>query len=349
MYLDMPMQVPAVVITRYGGPEVLQVQTLEIPAPGPGQVRVRVHAAGINFAEVFCRLGLYKHAPKPPFVAGFEFAGEVVDVGPDVDTVHPGDRVLGATRFGGYQGGLLADVSRIRPIPEGWTMAEAAALPAAALTAAYGLMEVGRLRAGERVVIHSAAGGVGSTAVQIAHAIGAEVVATAGSDAKLPLLEEMGCKMVLNYKEGDWAHKVKEGVGEVDLVFDALGGRYAREGYALLRPNGRLVSYGLGTMTPAGKRPNWLKLAWQFSQIPKFSIFPMISENRTVSGFNVLLLWDRMDILGPLFDQCLDWSRQGKLKARVSQVVPYTEAGALHAAMQTGTTTGKLVLAFDVE
>ena len=110
------MQVPAVVITRYGGPEVLEVQTIEIPAPGPGQVRVKVHAAGINFAEVFCRLGLYKHAPPPPFVAGFEFAGEVLDVGPDVTTVRPGERVLGVTRFGGYQGGLLADASRVRPI-----------------------------------------------------------------------------------------------------------------------------------------------------------------------------------------------------------------------------------------
>jgi NADPH2:quinone reductase len=113
------MKVPAVVITRYGGPEVLQVQTLEIPLPGPGQVRVRVHAAGINFAEVFCRLGLYKHAPPPPFVAGFEFAGEIVDVGPDVEGLSVGDKVLGLTRFGGYQGGLLADAVRVRPIPEG--------------------------------------------------------------------------------------------------------------------------------------------------------------------------------------------------------------------------------------
>jgi alcohol dehydrogenase len=312
-------------------------------------VRVRVHAAGINFAEVFCRLGLYKHAPPPPFVAGFEFAGEIVDMGPDVAGFAPGDRVLGVTRFGGYQGGLIADASRVRHIPDGWSMTEAAALPAAALTAAYGLLETGRLRSGERVVIHSAAGGVGSTAVQIAHAMGAEVVGTAGSDAKLPLLEEMGCRLVLNYKKGDWAAKVREDLGEVDLVFDALGGRYVREGYDLLRCNGRIVSYGLGTMTPAGKRPNWLKLAWQFSRIPRFSIFPMISENRTVSGFNVLLLWDRMDLLGGLFDRCLAWGREGKLRARVSQVVPYTEAGALHAAMQTGQTTGKLVLAFPVE
>ena len=343
------MKVPAVVITRYGGPEVLEVQDIEVPSPGQDEVRVRVHASGINFAEVFCRLGLYKHAPAPPFVAGFEFAGEIEDIGPGVTGFRPGDRVLGVSRFGGYQGGLLADASRVRHIPDGWTMEEAAALPAAALTAGYGLLEVGRLRAGERVVIHSAAGGVGSTAVQIARAVGATVIGTAGSDEKLPILEEMGCELVPNYKKGAWDQRVREEIGEVDLVFDALGGRYVREGYGLLRPNGRIVSYGLGTMTPAGKRPNWLKLAWQFSQIPRFSIFPMISENRTVSGFNVLLLWDRMDILGDVFDQCLQWGREGKLKARVSQAVPYSQAGQLHAAMQTGKTTGKLVLQFPVE
>jgi len=334
------------VITRYGGPEVLEVQELEIPAPGPNEARVRVYAAGINFAEIFCRLGLYKHAPPPPFVPGFEFAGIIDSVGSGVTDLKEGDRVLGATRFGGYQGGLVTEAARLRRIPEGWSMEEAAALPAAALTAAYGLLETGRLRAGERVVIHSAAGGVGSTAVQICLAMGAEVVGTAGSDAKLPLLEEMGCRMCLNYKDGTWVQKVREELGEVDLVFDALGGRTVKDGYQLLRPNGRLVSYGLGVMTPAGRRPNWFKLAWQWSQIPRFSIFPMISENRTVSGFNVLLLWDRMDLLGGLLDRCLQWGREGKLKARVSQVMPYTEAGTLHDAMQTGHTTGKLVLQF---
>jgi len=343
------MKVPQVVITRYGGPEVLEVRETEIPPPGPGQVRVEVHAAGINFAEVFCRLGLYKHAPPPPFVPGFEFAGRVVDVGRGVDHISPGDAVLGATRFGGYQGGIVTDADRVRRVPSGWDMVTAAALPAAALTAAYGLLETGRLRAGESVVIHSAAGGVGSTAVQIATAVGARVVGTVGSDAKLPILNEMGCLMAMNYKRGDWAARVREELGGVDVVFDALGGPYLRQGYSLLNHNGRLVSYGLGSMTPAGRRPNWLKLAWQFMQIPRFSVFPMISENRTVSGFNVLLLWDRIDLLGPLLDRCLAWAEEGKLRARVSEVVPYTDAGLLHARLQGGQTTGKLVLRFHEE
>ncbi len=343
------MKVPIVEITRHGGPEVLVVREVELPAPSPGQVRVAVHAAGINFAEVFCRLGLYKHAPPPPFVPGFEFAGRIVDVGEGVTHLCAGDAVLGVTRFGGYQGGLCIDADRVRPIPNGWDMAKAAAFPAAVLTAAYGLLELGRLRQGERVLIHSAAGGVGSTAVQIAHAMGAQVVGTVGSDAKLPVLEALGCRMSMNYKTEDWAGQIRTELGGIDVVFDALGGSYLRHGYDLLNTNGRLVSYGMGTMTPAGGRPNWLKLAWQYFQIPRFSVFPMISDNRTVGGFNVLLLWDRLDLLGPLLDRCLGWASEGKLVPRVSEVLPYTEAGTLHERMQTGKTTGKLVLRFHEE
>jgi alcohol dehydrogenase len=155
--------------------------------------------------------------------------------------------------------------------------------------------------------------------------------------------------MAMNYKTEDWAGRVRAELGGVDLVFDALGGRYLRDGYELLNANGRLVSYGLGTMTPAGRRPNWLKLAWQYIQLPRFSVFPMISNNRSVAGFNVLLLWDRLDLLDPLLDQCLQWAAEDQLRPRVSEVLSYTEAGALHERMQTGQTTGKLVLRFREE
>jgi NADPH:quinone reductase-like Zn-dependent oxidoreductase len=270
-------------------------------------------------------------------------------VGEGVSHLQPGDAVLGVTRFGGYQGGVCIDADRVRRIPEAWDMVTAAAFPTAMLTAAYGLLEMGRLRAGEVVVIHSAAGGVGSTAVQIAHAMGAVVVGTVGSDQKLPVLEALGCRMAMNYKTTDWAGRVQDELGGADLVFDALGGQYLKDGYSLLNPNGRLVSYGLGTMTPAGGRPNWFKLAWQFIRLPRFSIFPMISDVRSVGGFNVLLLWDRLDLLGPLLDRGLQWAAQGKLKPDVSQVVHFSQAGLLHERMQSGNTTGKLVLRFQEE
>ena len=341
------IQVPQVVIERYGGPEVLQVQQVTLQPPGPGQVRVRVHAAGINFAEVFCRLGLYRHAPPAPFVPGFEFAGSIEVVGEGVPASRIGERVIGVTRFGGYQGAVVVDVMRTRPLPVGWTIEEGAAFPAAALTAAYGLMEPGRLKHGERVVIHSAAGGVGSTAVQMAHAMGAEVVGTCGHEEKISMIEGMGCRLALNYKDGDWSRRVMDELGPVDLVFDALGGSYLRQGYGLLRPGGRLVSYGLGTMTPSGKRPNYLKLAWQYLHIPRFSVFPLISDNKQIAGFNVLLLWDRDELLNAIFDQCMEWANAGTVRPRIGQTVSYTRVAEAHAALQSGTTTGKLVILFD--
>lgn len=339
------MRVPRVVLTRYGGPEVLQVEEVELPAPGPGQARVRVRAAGINFAEVFCRLGLYRAAPPPPFVPGFEFAGEVVDVGPEC-AWRPGDRVLGVTRFGGYQGGLIADGGRLRAIPDGWSFEEAGGFPAAALTAAYGLYELGRLRAGERVLIHSAAGGVGSVAVQVARARGAVVVGTCGSDAKLPVLEKLGCEVAINYKQGDWAAAVQERLGPVDVVFDALGGPFLRPGYDLLRPRGRLICYGFGSMTPLGDRPSWPRLAWQWLRTPRFSPLPLVSDNRSIAGFNVLLLWDALSILSELMDETLALASSGQLRVPVSEAAPFHEVGRLHAALQGGQTTGKLVLTF---
>ncbi len=339
------MRVPRVMLTRYGGPEVLEVQEHELPAPGPGEVRVAVRAAGINFAEIFCRLGLYSAAPPPPFVPGFEFAGEVVDAGEGVSW-RPGDRVLGVTRFGGYQGGLIAEAARLRAIPEGWSFEEAGGFPAAALTAAYGLFELGRLRPGERVVIHSAAGGVGSLAVQLARARGAVVVGTCGSDAKLPVLEQLGCALALNYKQGDWAATVRERLGPVDIVFDALGGRVLKQGYDLLRNRGRLVSYGFSLMASPGDAPSWPRLAWQWLQMPRFSPLKLVGDSRSVAGFNVLRLWDELDVLAGLFDEALDIARRGLVRVPLGEVAPYTEVGRLHTALQAGRTTGKLVMRF---
>ena len=339
------MKVPALTITRYGGPEAFAVREVELPPPGPGQVRVKVGAAGINFAEVFCRLGLYVHAPKPPFVPGFELAGVVESVGPGVRRFQPGDRVLGVSRFGAYQGGALLDEARLRPIPAGWSVEQAAGFPAAALTAAYGLLELGRLRAGERVVVHSAAGGVGSMAVQLARALGAEVVGTVGRDEKRAVAEAFGCQRVFNHQTEDWAARLAE-VGGADLIFDALGGDHSRAGYDRLRSRGRLVVYGFGTMTPTGRRPNYLKLAWQYLQNPRFAVFPMVSDNRSVAGFNVLLLWEEVDLLTGLLDRCLDLVAAGQLRVAVSEAAPYTEVGRLHEALQSGRTTGKLVITF---
>ncbi len=340
------VEVPSVVIPRYGGPEVFRVEALTLRDPGPGEVRVAVAAAGINFAEVFCRLGLYAHAPKPPFVPGFEFAGTVEAVGEGVTHLQEGDAVLGVTRFGGYQGGLVAEAARVRRLPRGWSMVEGAAFPAAALTAGYALFELGHLRPDEVVVVHSAAGGVGSTAVQLARAAGARVVGTVGSPAKVELCRSLGCAAVYDHKRDDWAALTKADFGGADIILDALGGAQSKRGYTLLKSRGRLVCYGFGLMTPTGARPNYLKLAWQYLQIPRFSAFPLVSDNKVVAGFNVLLLWDDLEILIGLFDRCLSLADQGLVRPIIGEVASYEQVGRLHAQLQGGQTTGKLVMTF---
>ena len=158
----------ALVITEHGPPEVLKVEERPDPQPGPGQARIRVRAAGINFADLLARTGLYQDAPKPPCVVGYEVAGEVEALGDGVDSVSVGDRVLAGCRFGGYAELVVTPENALVPLPDDWSYEEGAALPVHYATAYAGLVRFGSLRAGERVLLHAAAGGVGIAATQIA-------------------------------------------------------------------------------------------------------------------------------------------------------------------------------------
>ena len=182
----------ALVITEHGPPDVLREQERPDPdAPGPGQARVRVRAAGINFADLMARSGLYPDAPKPPCVVGYEFAGDVESVGEGVEDFKPGDRVLGGTRFGGYAELVTAGTGELVALPGDWSYEEGAALPVNYATAYAGLVRYRSLRAGERVLLHAAAGGVGIAATQIAKLVGAEVYGTA-SAAKHDAIRSFG-------------------------------------------------------------------------------------------------------------------------------------------------------------
>ena len=171
----------AVVITKHGGPEVLQVQEREDPQAGPGQVRVAVRAAGINFADLMARSGIYPDAPPLPSVVGYEVAGEVESVGGGVEGLAPGDRVIAGTRFGGYAELVAVDQGQVLPLPDGMSYEQGAALVVNYATAYAGLVVMGGLRAGERMLIQAAAGGVGIAAIQVARDIGAEIFGTASA------------------------------------------------------------------------------------------------------------------------------------------------------------------------
>src|SRR5215472_10148174 len=214
-----------VVIPRHGGPEVLEIRESPDPVPGDGEVRIRVRAAGINFADILARIGLYPDAPKPPVVVGYEVAGVVDAVGAGVTTVHPGDRVVALTRFGGYSDCVVVSQAQVFRIPEQLSDAEAAAVPVTYLTAALALYRMAALTSGETVLVHNAGGGLGIAATQLARLRRATVIGTA-SASKHDALRSFGVDHVIDYRQANVENEVKQltkGRG-VDVVLDPIGG-----------------------------------------------------------------------------------------------------------------------------
>jgi NADPH:quinone reductase-like Zn-dependent oxidoreductase len=335
-----------IVISGVGGPEVLRLEPYDLPPPGPGELTVEVRAAGVNFADLFCRLGLYRAAPKPPFAPGFEVAGEVTALGEGVEAPAPGHRVMALTRFGGYATRLNVRAEWVRPLPEGWSFAQGAAFPVVFLTAYHGLVYVGRLAEGETVVIQSAAGGVGTAACQIARALGGRVIGTVGAAAKKTVALEAGADEVVvsrRYRVWRAIRRLTKGKG-VDLILDAVGGRGLKHGFESLRPGGRLVVYGFADMMPRGGRRNWLELSWKQWRTPRFNPLAMTGTNRTVSGFNLVYLWDRTALFGEALARLLEMVGRGEIRPVVGAEVPFERAASAHAMLQSRGSTGKVVL-----
>lgn len=322
------------------------MQEFDAPPPGSGEIAVAVRAAGVNFADVFCRLGLYAAAPPVPFVPGFEVAGVIETVGSGVTSFRPGDRVIAVTRFGGYASRVNVSAALARPLPSSWSFEEGAAFSVVYLTAWHGLVTIGRLAAGETVVVQSAAGGVGTAACQIGHALGARVLGTVGSEAKRETARGAGASEVIVSPTYDVWDEVGRMSSGVDLVFDAVGGRGLRRAFLALRPGGRLITYGFASMMPKRERRNWPLLAWQWLRSPRFSPFELSFTNRTVAGFNLVHMFDRLVLFEESFRRLEELSRQGLVRPWVGAVFPFSEAPTAHEILQSRRSTGKVVLTF---
>jgi len=248
-----------VVIPRHGPPEVFELRESDDPIPGDAEVRIRVRAAGINFADILARLGLYPDAPTPPCVIGYEVAGHVDAIGTAVTGFHPGDRVAALTRFGGYADVVTVPAAQVFHVPEGLSDSEAAAVPVNYLTAAIALYRMAALAPGETVLIHNAGGGVGIAASQLARLRRAVVIGTA-SAAKHAALQRFGVEHAIDYRNADVAVAVREltkGRG-VDVILDPIGGHSFMTSYQMLAPLGRLIIFGLSAAAP-GERRSLLK------------------------------------------------------------------------------------------
>lgn len=330
----------AVVITKHGGPSVLQVQQRpDPPSPGPGQMQIAVRAAGVNFADHLARVGLYPDAPKLPAVVGYEVAGTVQAVGDGVDTSRIGERVLAGTRFGGYSEIVNVAASDSVALPDTFSFEEGAAVPVNYATAWAGLHGYGSLRAGERVLIHAAAGGVGIAAIQFAKAAGAVIHGTA-SPGKHSKLAEFGVDRAIDYRRDGWW----KGLEPYDLVLDALGGTSLRRSYDLLRPGGRVVGYGISNLQEGEKRSLRRAAPHALAMLRGFNLIDQLSESKTVIGLNMLKLWDDRGTLEPWITPLAEVLRAGTLKPIVHAAVPFAEAPEAHRILAARENIGKVVL-----
>lgn len=331
-------------IPKIGGPDVLEVREAPDPEPKEGEVRIRVAAAGLNFADILARLGLYPDAPKLPAVVGYEVAGHVDRVGAGVRGLTQGMRVLALTRFGGHSDTVTVPAGQALRIPPELSFEKAAAIPVNYLTAWTMLVWLGHVREGERVLVHAAAGGVGQAAVQICRWRGAQVIGTA-SASKHERLRALGVAHTIDYRTQDFEEEVRRitaGRG-VDIALDAVGGRSFRKSYRCLAPLGRLCVFGFSSAAP-GRTRSLLAVLSGFLAMPWFHPLLLMKSNRGVFGVNLGHLWDRGELLRRMLGEILRLVAEGTFDPVVDGTFPLERAAEAHAHIQARRNFGKVLL-----
>ena len=333
-------------ITRYGLPEVLAVRQAPDPEPRPGEVRIRVEASGINFADVLGRVGAYPDLPPAPVVPGYEVSGRVDAVGAAVDSQWTGREIFALTRFGGYADVVCVPVQQVFQCPPGLAASEAAAIPVNYLTAWQLLVVMGCLKKGETVLIHSAGGGVGIAATQIAKHIGACVIGTA-SAAKHDRLRALGVDHLIDYRTEDFETRAREITGGrgVELILDAVGGDSLRKGYRLLAPTGRLGMFGISSAVTQ-KRRSILSLLGTLARTPwfQFNQLALMNANKGVFGVNLGHLWGEVDRLHGWGLELMDLYEKGVIKPVIARSFTFDDAAAAHHFIQDRKNIGKVLL-----
>lgn len=331
-------------ITKAGKPEALEVREADDPTPGPGEVVIDVKAAGVNFADVMARLGIYPDAPPLPCVVGYEVTGVVRDCGPDSHRFSAGDRVVALTRFGGYSTVVCVPENQVYALPKPLSFAEGAAIPVQYFTAWLALHRFGNLQPDERVLVHNAGGGVGIAAVQIARHAGATVIGTA-SGWKHERLRELGADELVDYRKVDWVDAIREktdGHG-VHVIIDPLGGKNVRKDLEVLAPLGRVVVFGSSSAIHSG-RGSWLSLIRSALSMPRPGLLKLLGNNWSVAGLNLGHLWSEVERLRTVGDEVLAGVQEGWITPIIAAEVPFDTPAVAHRMLQERKNLGKVVL-----
>lgn len=335
----------AVWIRKHGRPEVLEVRETEDPQAGAGEVRVRIKAAGLNFAEVSARQGIYPAAPKPPCIVGYEGAGVVDQLGAGVRDLKEGDRVMFLRKFGAHADVATVPLAQLVKIPDAMSFEDAAALPVNYLTAYQMLFRIRRIQPGDRVLIHAAAGGVGTAVLQLCRTVDDVTTFGTASSSKHDYVREHGCDHPIDYRSVDYVAAIRELTQNegVDLVCDALGGADWKKGYSILRPAGILVCFGFANAQMPGKR-NLFHLLMQLLKVPTFKPLQMMGENKVVAGVDLGSLWEHQAMIQDGLRRLVDYYEAGAIRPHVDEIFPFDRAAEAHQHLELGKNRGKVVL-----
>jgi NADPH:quinone reductase-like Zn-dependent oxidoreductase len=335
-----------IIVRKPGSYSALYFDQTPIEDPGPEEVQVSVRACGVNFADISIRLGLYAAARGYyPLCPGLEFSGVVTRTGSEIRGFESGDRVFGASHFGAYSTVLNCVPERLWLLPDTWDFNRGAAFPVAYLTAYYGLHHVGHLQEADSVLVHSAAGGVGTALLHLLKINGNISVGVVGQTGKVAAAREAGATHVIDKSKQElWSKAEKLSPEGYDLILDANGASTLKESYRHLKPTGRLLIYGFASMFSFSGRKNYLKLLWYYLRTPRFSPFDLTGSNKTVSGFNLIYLFDRVSQFRRMMGILIAWEAKGCISPMPITTFPFEEVVKAHQAMESGNSVGKLVL-----
>ena len=340
-----------IVIHSAGGYEKLKIEDAPSVEPKADEIRVKVIYSGVNYADCVIRMGLYSSAKEFvgwPITPGFEFSGHVEKLGTNVTDLKIGDEVFGVSLFGAYASEVVVPRKQLYRLPKTMNLEQAAAFCAVSLSAYFPFVEMMRMRAGMKVLVHSAAGGVGSAMVQIAKSQGAEVTGVVGSSHKVKAVHALGADHVIDKSTQNlWGEAEKYAPQGYDVIADANGVETLQDSYNHVSPAGKLVIYGFHTMLPrAGARMNYVKLAWNYLRTPRFNPLDLTNHNKSILCFNLSYLFARIEILQEGMTYLFDLLEREKMHPPLVTIYSYEDVAKAHADLETGKTVGKLVLKF---
>lgn len=353
MQLNSEVKLKKVVIPSAGGYEKLTIQSFPDLQNADGFVVVDVTAIGVNYADCLVRFGVYESAKKYvgwPITPGFEFSGVVKSVGQGVTKFKTGDQVVGITLFNAYATQVKVKENQLFHLPPGFSLVEAAGFPTVFFTAYHALFQLVKIYPGSHVLVHSAAGGVGSALVQLAKAFNFKVTGVVGASHKVQDVKSLGADFVIDKSKQDLWHEAKRVCPEgFDAIFDANGYTTLKDGYNHLRAVGKIISYGAHSLMPKGGsgRVNYLKALMGLIKSPRFSPLQLITDNKSVVGFNLSFLFARQDLANEAMTDLMRLALDKKIKPLKTTTFKFSEVGLAHQALESGTTVGKIVLVVD--